>query len=116
MCTYGDYVSFYVGHTAGDPPPIAPRYEFLEGRRRLGPEAAAERVARNVRLLVAAIDRSKFTPDRDHNFLSRKTLVKIIPYVIFEAHEKSKALGRLLDHELRSFPSLFIWVARNPPC
>ena len=102
MCTNGDYVAFYVGHTGGDPPPIAPRYEFLEAIRRLGPESAAERVRRNVRLLVAAIDRSKLAADRDHNFLSRKTLVKIIPFVIFEAHEKCKALGRQLDNELRS--------------
>src|SRR3989454_673270 len=97
MCPTGDSVSFYVGHPGGDPPPIAPRYEFLEALRRVGPAAAAERVQRNVRLLVAAIDRSKLAADRDHNFLSRKTLVKIIPYVILEAHEKCKALGRQLD-------------------
>jgi hypothetical protein len=102
MCGNGDYVAFYIGHTGGDPPPIAPRYEFMEALRRLGADGAAERVRRNVRLLVAAIDRSKLAADRDHNFLSRKTLVKIIPFVILEAHEKCKALGRQLDNELRS--------------
>lgn len=102
MSMYADYVSFYLGHTGADPPPIAPRYEFLESLRRLTPEVAAQRVARNVRLMTAAIDRSGLSADRDHNFLSRKTLVKIIPWVIYEAHEKCKALGRQLDNELRS--------------
>jgi hypothetical protein len=59
-------------------------------------------VVRNVRLIVAALDRTTFAQDRDHNFLSRKMLVKIIPRVVYEAHEKGKALGRLLDVELRS--------------
>jgi hypothetical protein len=102
MSMHADYIAFYLGHTGAEPPPIAPRYEFLEALRRMSPEQAAERVARNLRLLVAAIDRSGLSLDRDHNFLSRKTLVKIIPWVIFEAHEKCKALGRQLDTELRS--------------
>jgi hypothetical protein len=102
MCANADYVAFYIGHTGGEPPPVAPRYEFLEALRRMDVDAACKRVARNVRLLVAAIDRSQLAADRDHNFLSRKTLVKIIPYVIMEAHEKCKALGRQLDNELRS--------------
>jgi hypothetical protein len=102
MATNADYVAFYLGHTGGEPPPVAPRYEFLESLRRVGPEVAAMRVARNVRLMTAAINRSGLSADRDHNFLSRKTLVKIIPWVIYEAHEKCKALGRQLDNELRS--------------
>ena len=102
MCTNADYVSFYVGHTAGDPPPTVPRYEFLEALRRMAPADAADRVHRNVRLVVGALERSKFAQDRDHNFLSRKILVKIIPHVVAEAHEKCKALGRQLDTELRS--------------
>jgi hypothetical protein len=101
MCVNADYVSFYIGHPAGDPPPIAPRYEFLDGLRRLAPDAAAERVTRNVRFIVAALERTRFSADREHN-LSRKTLVKIVPHVIFEAHEKCKALGRQLEGELRS--------------
>lgn len=102
MAMLADYVAFYIGHTGADPPPVAPRYEFLESLRRMTPAQASERVARNVRLLTAAIDRSGFSADREHNFLSRKTLVKIIPWVIYEAHEKCKALGRQLDTELRS--------------
>jgi hypothetical protein len=103
MCRNADYVSFYVGHTAGDPPPMAPRYEFLESLRSLGgADTATERVKRNVRNIVVALDRTKFAQDRDHNFLSKKSLVKIIPFVIFEAHEKCKAIGRQLEAELRS--------------
>ncbi|HEX8858921.1 MAG TPA: hypothetical protein VGC06_07460 [Actinomycetes bacterium] len=103
LCRKADYVAFYVGHTAGDPPPIAPRYEFMEGLRGLGdPAWARERVARNQRLIVTALHRTKLTLDKEHNFLSRKFLVKIIPYVIYEPHEKCKALGRKLESELRS--------------
>lgn len=53
-------------------------------------------------MIVAALERTRLATDRDHNFLSRKTLVKIIPQVIAEAHEKCKALGAQLEGELRS--------------
>jgi hypothetical protein len=102
MCGHADYVSFYIGHTGGDPAPVAPRYEFIESLRAKSREESAERVARNVRLMVGALDRTGLSADRDHNFMSRKTLVKIIPAVVFNAHEMSKALGRQLDTELRS--------------
>jgi len=97
-----DYVSFYVGRTAGDPPPIASRYEFLDSLRRMPADNAGVRVESSVRMIVSALERSRFADDRDHNFLSRKTLVKIIPHVIAEAHEQCKALGRQLEGELRS--------------
>ena len=48
MCEEADYVMFYVGHTSGDPLPLAPRYEFLESLRAVGPEAAAARVRRDL--------------------------------------------------------------------
>ena len=102
MCANADYVSFYVGHTAGEPPPIAPRYEFLDSLRRMPADDAAERVESSVHMIVSALERSRFADDRVHNFLSRKTLVKIIPHVIAEAHQKCKALGRQLEGELRS--------------
>jgi hypothetical protein len=103
MCRKADYVSFYVGHTTGQPPPIAPRYEFLESLRTLGGVADARaRVARNVRLMVEALDRTGLSADKEHNFLSRKFLFRLIPFVIFDAHEKCKSLGRQLEAELRS--------------
>jgi hypothetical protein len=102
MCEEADYVMFYIGHTAGDPLPLAPRYEFLESLRPAGPEEAGARVRRNVELLVAALDHTKFTPDSDHNFLTGKRLVKIVPSVVYRAHEYCKALGRRLETELKS--------------
>jgi hypothetical protein len=102
MCEEADYVMFYIGHTAGDPLPLAPRYEFLEALRTAGPEAAAERVRRNIELLVAALDHTKFHVDTDHNFLTGKRLVKIVPAVVYRAHEYCKALGRRLETELKS--------------
>lgn len=102
MCEYADYALFYIGHTAGDPAPLAPRYEFLESLRVRTPEEAADRVRRNVELIVAALKHTKFTPDLDHNFLTGKKLVKIVPKVIYAAHEYCKALGRRLESELKS--------------
>jgi hypothetical protein len=102
MCERADYVSFYVGHPGADPPPVAPLSEFLESLRPKSLEEAQSRVARNVRLIVAALDRSGLSADTEHNFLSKKFIVRIIPYVVFEAHEKCKALGRQLEGELRS--------------
>jgi hypothetical protein len=102
MCGHADYVSFYIGHTGGDPAPVTPRYEFLESLREMGRDEAAERVARNVSLMVAALDRTGLSADREHNFLSQKSLVKIVPAVVYNAHEMCKAIGRQLDAELRS--------------
>jgi hypothetical protein len=102
MCEEADYVMFYIGHTAGDPLPLAPRYEFLESLRSAGPEAAAGRVRRNIELLVAALDHTKFHVDTDHNFLTGKRLVKMVPAVVYRAHEYCKALGRRLETELKS--------------
>lgn len=102
LCRHADYFSFYVGHTGGDPPPTAPRYEFLEDTRALPVAEARALVDRNVRTIVTALAKTGFSEDRDHNFLSRKKLVKIVPFVTFDAHEKCKALGHKLEAELRS--------------
>jgi hypothetical protein len=102
MCEQADYAMFYIGHTWGDPLPLAPRYEFLESLRTRAAEEAAERVARNVHMIVSALDHTGFTPDLDHNFMSRKVLVKYVPRVVYEAHERCKALGRMLESELKS--------------
>lgn len=102
MLEYADYAMFYVGHTAGDPAPLAPRYEFLEALRPMSDTDAERRVRRNVELVVAALHHTGFSIDRDHNFMSRKQLVKHVPFVVYEAHEKCKALGRQLESELKS--------------
>ena len=102
MCEEADYVMFYIGHSDKEPLPLAPRYEFLESLRQAGAEQAASRVRRNVELLVAALDHTKFTMDSDHNYLTGKRLVKIVPAVVYRAHEYCKALGRRLETELKS--------------
>jgi hypothetical protein len=45
---------------------------------------------------------TNLSQDREHNYLSGKQLTKIIPFVIYRAHELCKALGRKLESELRS--------------
>ncbi|MDP8928441.1 MAG: hypothetical protein M3O70_07660, partial [Actinomycetota bacterium] len=102
MMEQADYALFYIGHTYGDPRPVPPRYEFLDTLRPLDPTQAHERVQRTVRLMVSAIHRSGLGLDTDHNFLSSKTLVKIIPRVVLQAHEHCKALCRQLEREMRS--------------
>lgn len=113
MCRKADYVSFYVGHTAGDPPPIAPRYEFMESLRALRVDERAQRVARNVGLVVAALDRTGFSADSEHNFMTKKFLIKMVPFVTFDAHEKCKAIGRQLESELRSIAVANLQALRN---
>lgn len=102
MCENADFVYFYIGHTDGDPPPMIPRYEFLTSLREKSPEKASSAVLDLVQRLVDAIDAAGLAYDRDHNFMSSNTLVKILPYPIQQAHEYAKTLGKKLEAELRS--------------
>lgn len=102
MCENADFVYFYIGHTAGDPPPMIPRYEFLTSLRGKSPEKASSAVAELTFRLVDAVDAAGLAYDRDHNFLSSKMLVKILPYPIYQAHEYAKTLGKKLEAELKS--------------
>jgi hypothetical protein len=109
MCERADYVSFYIGHTDGDPPPMIPRYEFLMSLRDETADdsgerwrEAAKRIDETVTRIVDALDAAGLAIDRDHNFLSGKTLVKLLPFPIQQAHEYSKTLGRKLEAELKS--------------
>lgn len=102
MCENADFVYFYIGHTAGDPPPMIPRYEFLTSLREKSPEKASSAVLDLVQRLVDAIDTAGLAYDRDHNFMSSNTLIKILPYPIQQAHEYAKTLGKKLEAELKS--------------
>ena len=102
MCNNADYATFYIGHTGGDPPPLVPRYEFIENLRRKSPREAADRVQQNITLVVEALDETKVSLDADHNFLSNKKMMKLVPYVTFHAHEHSKGIGRQLQTELKA--------------
>lgn len=104
LLEYADFASFYIGHTDGDPAPKLPRYEFLCSLRDLQHDPAASQaiIERNVQQLVTALVTCQFTQDRDHNFLSRIRLTKLIPSVVYRAHEYAKHLGKKLEGEYRS--------------
>lgn len=102
MCSNADYGLFYIGHTGGDPSPLLPRYEFMDSLRDLDVDDAQARVQRNVERILQSLDLTKFQLDQDHNYLTNKKIVKIIPQVIYLAHEHCKALGRQLESELKS--------------
>ena len=103
MCRKADYVSFYVGHTAGEPAPQLPRYEFLDSLRPLGDaEEMCERVLSRVRLIVEAVHDGGLTQDRDHNFMLDRQVVRLLPFVVYDAHEKSKVWGSRLSTEFRA--------------
>ncbi|MBD2087886.1 hypothetical protein [Coleofasciculus sp. FACHB-542] len=102
MCENADFVYFYIGHTAGDPPPMVPRYEFLTSLRGKSSDKASSAVIELVFRLVDAIDSAGLDYDRDHNFMSSKMLVKVLPFPIQQAHEYAKTLGKKLEAELKS--------------
>jgi hypothetical protein len=107
MCENADFVSLYIGHTAGDPAPMIPRYEFLTSMRKSsgtenGWQNASNQVESFVARIVNAIDAVGLSYDRDHNFMSNKMRIKVIPFPIYQAHEYAKTLGRKLEAELKS--------------
>ncbi len=102
MCNNADYITFYIGHTGGEPPPLVPRYEFIESIRNKTNDQATERIEKNIRLVVEALDETKVSLDRDHNFMTGKQLTKLVPFVTYNAHEQSKSLGKQLQTELKA--------------
>lgn len=106
MLATADYASFYLGHTGGDPAPKIPRYEFMCSLRGKGPfgapDAAKRFVQGTVQEMATALDVCGFTADKDHNFLSKLSLIRRVVSVIYSAHEFSKQLGKKLESEFRS--------------
>lgn len=106
MCERADFVSFYIGHTAGEPPPTIPRYEFLTSLRGKFDDndllGASQQVEEAVHRIVEALDIVGLEFDRDHNFMTSKKFIKILPAPIYRAHEYAKSLGRKLESELKS--------------
>lgn len=105
MCERAAYVSFYIGHTTNkaDPPPLVPRYEFLTTLEMLDESSDDPTAALDVRRrIVNAVDAMDLAIDTDHNFLSAKTFRKLIPYLIYRAHELGKSLGKGLERQLQS--------------
>jgi Fe2+ or Zn2+ uptake regulation protein len=107
MLERADYCSFYIGHTWGEPAPKIPRYEFLASLRKVDPldadpASARRHVQSTVEQLVTALLVSKLAEDRDHNFMSRLSLVKLVPFVVYRAHEFAKTLGKKLEADYKS--------------
>ncbi|MHB8628700.1 MAG: hypothetical protein ACYDBJ_18365 [Aggregatilineales bacterium] len=103
MLDHADYATFYVGHTGGEPPPKIPRYEFLCSLRSLdNAEEMRSHVHKTLLEIGKALITCGFEQDRDHNFLSHLSLVKLIPSVVYRAHEAAKELGQKLDSEFKS--------------
>ena len=73
----------------------------MDSLREKGERERQQRVARASELIIWGVHRSKWATDRDHNFMSARKLPRLVPYVVYEAHEKCKALGHKLESELR---------------
>ena len=101
MCQHADYAMFYLGRPGGSPQIGFPRFEFMDGLRWLSDEERTARVRSTVEAIIDGVHATKWTLDRDHNFLSRIRLPRLIPYVVHEAHEKCKVLGHKLESELK---------------
>jgi DNA-binding transcriptional ArsR family regulator len=108
-----DFASFYIGHTAGDPAPKVPRYEFLCSLHNEDANKAQSYIERVMDQLVTALLTCEFTADRDHNFLSRLSLVKLIPSVVYQAHEYAKHVGKKLENEYKSVVVARLAARRN---
>lgn len=98
MCQQADYAAFYFGKPGGEPEVTLPRFEFLDSLR--SRPDRLKRVARSVELIMTGVHATKWTLDREHNFMTARRMPRLVPYVVYEAHEKCKALGHKLESEL----------------
>lgn len=115
-----DYASFYIGHTAGNPAPKIPRYEFLCSLRPYislenNSKPALDYVQSAVQELVTGLLTCEFQLDRDHNYMSHLNIVKIIPSVVYQAHEFAKSLGKKLERDFKSTVVRRLAQRRNQP-
>ncbi|MCY3682840.1 MAG: hypothetical protein OXH16_15675 [Gemmatimonadetes bacterium] len=101
MCMEADYAVFYFGKPGGEPQISFPRFEFLDALRRLTPDVREQRIRRSVERIITGVHLSKWSLDREHNFMTQRKLHRLVPYVVYEAHEKCKSLGHKLESELR---------------
>ncbi|RUT05068.1 hypothetical protein DSM106972_038890 [Dulcicalothrix desertica PCC 7102] len=113
-----DYVSFYIGHTSGNPAPKIPRYEFLCSLRQHtsldgDSQPALNFVQSTVQQLVTGLFTCEFQLDRDHNYMSNLNIVKIIPSVVYQAHEFAKTLGKKLESDFKSIVVAKLAQRRN---
>jgi len=60
------------------------------------------RVGEKIRLIIEAISTTGLSLDSEHNFMTDKRIQRIIPAVVYDAHEKCKIWGHKLESELKS--------------
>ena len=101
LCQQADYASFFFGQPGGDPQITVPRFEFMDSLRARDQRERRQRVRQASELIIAGVHHTKWATDREHNFMSGRKLPRLVPYVVYEAHEKCKALGHKLESELR---------------
>jgi hypothetical protein len=101
MCVYGDYGMFYYGKPGGSPQITFPRFEFLDSIRMLRETKRVARVQRTVELIMRGVHRTKWTLDQEHNMMTNRRMPKLVPSVVYEAHEVCKVLGHKLVSELQ---------------
>jgi hypothetical protein len=101
MCMYADYAMFYFGRPGASPQLTFPRFEFLDAIRARPESERAARVHRAVEIILAGIHRTKWSLDREHNMMTNRKLPKLVPFVVYQAHETCKVLGHKLASELQ---------------
>jgi hypothetical protein len=103
MVQRADYGIFYFGLPGGTPQLTFPRFEFMDSLRRFAGRngEASSRVLRSATAIMTAVHQTKWQLDKDHRFMTTRKLPRIVPYVVYEAHEKCKVLGHKLEAELR---------------
>lgn len=102
MCKEADYVMFYIGHSGGNPAPGLPRYEFLDSLRNLATLKAKSRVNEKIATIIEAVSITGISLDADHNIMTNKKIIRLVPKVVYDAHEKCKEWGHKLESELKS--------------
>ena len=106
MCVYADYGMFYFGKPGGSPELQFPRFDFMDSirhveRGRQDVSRAETKVQRTVETIMRGVHQTKWAQDYDHNMFDNQKLPKLTPFVVYDAHEKSKSLGHKLASELQ---------------
>lgn len=101
MVQEADYGLFYFGRPGGDPQITFPRFEFMDSLRYLKAADRQRRVFRAADIIMTGVHLTKWQLDQDHRFMTTRRLPRLVPYVVYEAHEKCKVLGHKLEAELR---------------
>jgi hypothetical protein len=101
MVQEADYAMFYFGKPSPDPQITLPRFEFMDSLRKRQSADRRRRVFRAVDQIITGVHLTKWHIDKDHRFMTTRKLPRLVPFVVYEAHEKCKVLGHKLEAELR---------------